>query len=205
MKASGLDILKQLGRQAKAEQEEAAQQRAEQQRAEAEQLDFAQAVGKVVPLKRSNRRETPRDTSPIRVRPPAGQEMPEQDYFYIGEHAWDEPPPLFSKNGRGEDDIRRLLAGSWPVVARLDLHGYRQDEAQQVLNEFVAYVQKRGVCAEIVHGSGLGSKGFAPVLKTLVRRWLMEHPEVLAYAEPNRHNDGAVRVLLRKLRSASAD
>ena len=66
----------------------------------------------------------------------------------------------------------------------------------------MAYVQKRGVCAEIVHGSGLGSRGFTPVLKTLVRRWLMEHPEVLAYAEPHRHNDGAVRILLRKSRQS---
>ena len=41
-----------------------------------------------------------------------------------------------------------------------------------------------------------------PVLKTLVRTWLMRHPEVLAYAEPRPGNDGAVRILLKRRRKA---
>lgn len=73
--------------------------------------------------------------------------------------------------------------GHYPVVADVDLHGYTQEEAQQVLNEFIVFVQKRGVCAEIVHGSGLGSAGYKPVLKNMTRRWLMQHPDVLAYIE----------------------
>ena len=32
----------------------------------------------------------------------------------------------------------------------------------------------------------------------LVRRWLMAHPDVLAYAEPHKGNDGAVRILLKR-------
>ena len=62
-------------------------------------------------------------------------------------------------------------------------------------------MKKRGVCGEIVHGSGLGSSGYQPVLKNLVRRWLMAHPDVLAYAEPHKNNDGAVRILLKRRRS----
>ncbi len=74
--------------------------------------------------------------------------------------------------------------GYYPVVTDVDLHGYTQEEAQKVLNEFIAFTQKRGVCGEIIHGSGLGSKGYKPVLKNMTRNWLMQHPDVLAYAEP---------------------
>ena len=74
-----------------------------------------------------------------------------------------------------------------------------------MLNEFIAFVQKRGVCGEIIHGSGLGSAGYQPKLKNLVRRWLMLHPEVLAYAEPHKNNDGAVRILLKRRRGEDND
>ena len=71
--------------------------------------------------------------------------------------------PLHSaKTGRGQNDIKRLQSGYYPVVADVDLHGYTQEEAQQVLNEFIAFVQRRGVCGEIIHGSGLGSSGYQP-------------------------------------------
>ncbi|HEZ4356025.1 TPA: Smr/MutS family protein, partial [Neisseria meningitidis] len=105
------------------------------------------------------------------------------------------------KNGQGKNDIQRLKNGYYPVVTDVDLHGYTQEEAQKVLNEFIAFTQKRGVCGEIIHGSGLGSKGYKPVLKNMTRNWLMQHPDVLAYAEPREGNDGCVRILLkRKLR-----
>ena len=85
-------------------------------------------------------------------------------------------------------------------MADVDLHGYTQEEAQQVLNEFIEFTKKRGVCGEIVHGSGLGSAGYKPVLKNMTRRWLMQHPDVLAYVEPRQGNDGAVRILLKRQR-----
>ena len=136
-------LLQQLGKEAKRRQEEAAAQAKRQRR---DEPDFAAAVGKVTPLKNSN----------------------------------------------------RVAA---PCVGRLDLHGCTREEAQRKLSEFIEEVLRRGVCAEIVHGSGLGSHGFVSVLKSLVRRWLMAHPEVLAYAEPHGANDGAVLILLRKRRT----
>ena len=191
------DTLKQLRKQAK--------QQAEKQRAEAAarsknppDIDFAAAMADAVPLKDSGRRPAMRDNSPIRVREQNPQDDA-ADHFYVGEGgAWQDIPAAFSKNGEGSRDIARLQAGHWPVVADVDLHGYTREEAQQVLNEFIGFVQKRGVCGEIIHGSGLGSSGYTPVLKSLVRRWLMQHPEVLAYAEPHKNNDGAVRILLKR-------
>lgn len=194
--------LKQLGKQAKAEAKQQKEAKLVQKKRQIEdgQMDFAKAVGKVAPIKDDGRVSRPIECAPIKRR----QQEHEGGFaagFFVGDGLGDEPPKMFCKNGRGEDDIRRLKAGYWPRMARLDLHGVRAEEAQLRLNEFVAYVQTIGVCCEIVHGSGLGSQGFRPVLKQVVRRWLMAHPEVLAYAEPHPQNDGAVWVLLKKIRA----
>lgn len=194
--------LKALGKQAKKEAEAKAQKEAEAKKQQEEQVDFAAAVGAVTPLKQSQRYAAPQDRSPMKPRPKEAAALADEDYFYIGHGStdWSEPPATFSKNGQGKNDIQRLKNGHYPVVADVDLHGYTQEEAQQVLNEFIEFTKQRGVCGEIVHGSGLGSSGYKPVLKTMTRRWLMQHPDVLAYVEPRAGNDGAVRILLKRPR-----
>ncbi|WP_373747311.1 Smr/MutS family protein [Neisseria dentiae] len=194
-------VLKTLGKQAKQAAEAKAQAEEAACKQAAQQVDFAKEMAGVTPLKNSNRYSPPRDASPIKPRQTQAEALAAEDYFYVGDGGADEPPATFSKNGQGKNDIRRLQSGHWPVVADVDLHGYTQEEAQQVLNEFIEFTKKRGVCGEIVHGSGLGSSGYKPVLKNLVRRWLMAHPDVLAYAEPRPGNDGAVRILLKRNRS----
>ena len=195
-------ILKDLGKQAR---KTAEKQVAKQQAVQSEQnkqIDFSAIMADVKPLKSgSGRYEQPRDLSPIKPRPKDDGKSLEDGYFYIGDGQWLDIPSSFSKNGRGQNDIKRLQSGYYEVVADVDLHGYTQEEAQQVLNEFIEFVQKRGVCGEIVHGSGLGSRGYTPVLKSLVRRWLMAHPDVLAYCEPHKNNDGAVRILVKRRRA----
>lgn len=199
MKNNFQSILAGLGKQAKKEAGARAEAEAAARKQAAEQVDFAKEMAGVTPLKNSNRYVPPRDGTPIKPRRNPQTGAAPEDYFYVG-GGTDEPPAAFSKNGQGRNDIRRLQSGHWPVVADVDLHGYTQEEAQQVLNEFIAFTQKRGVCGEIIHGSGLGSAGYKPVLKNLVRRWLMAHPDVLAYAEPRPGNDGAVRILLKRKR-----
>ncbi|MBF0803437.1 MULTISPECIES: Smr/MutS family protein [unclassified Neisseria] len=193
-------VLKKLGKQAKQAAEMQAEAEAAASRQAAQQVDFAKEMAGVTPLKNSGRYTPPRDKSPIRPRQAQADALAAEDYFYVGGGGTGEPPATFSKNGQGKNDIHRLQSGHWPVVADVDLHGYTQEQAQQVLNEFIVFTQKRGVCGEIVHGSGLGSSGYRPVLKNLVRRWLMAHPDVLAYAEPRPGNDGAVRILLKRNR-----
>ncbi|PSJ81413.1 Smr/MutS family protein [Neisseria iguanae] len=192
--------LKILGKQAKKEAEQHRIEAVEAKKHEEEQVDFAKAVGAVRPLKNSQRYETPRPKTNLKPRPKTENSLSEEDYFYVGRDNWDEPPASFSKNGQGKNDIQRLRNGHYPVVADVDLHGYTQEEAQQVLNGFIEFTKKRGVCGEIVHGSGLGSSGYKPVLKNMTRRWLMQHPDVLAYVEPRQGNDGAVRILLKRPR-----
>lgn len=190
--------LKTLGKQAKEEAERKAEQERNKQRQALEEADFAAMVGGVKPVKNQNRYEPPRDNSPIKPRRREESALAEEDYFYVGDGQWTDIPAAFSKNGQGQNDIKRLQNGHYQVVADVDLHGYTQEEAQEVLNEFIEFTRRRGVCGEIVHGSGLGSAGYKPVLKNLVRRWLMQHPDVLAYAEPQKGNDGAVRFLLKR-------
>lgn len=199
VKNSFQDQLQQLGKQAKAKRLAEEQQAKEVQKRQTD-VNFAEAIGKdITPLKARNQFQHPRDTSPIKLRVQQKELINDvTSYFYIGESQDNMAPAVFSKNGRGKADIKRLQAKQWPIVAYVDLHGYRQDETQEVLNEFIDYIQQYGVVGEIVHGSGLGSKDYQPVLKTLVRRWLMAHPEVLAYAQPNERNDGAVYVLVKK-------
>ena len=53
-------------------------------------------------------------------------------------------------------------------------------------------------CVRVVHGKGNGSPGREPVLKTRVRRWLVQKQEVLAFvqARPSDGGAGALMVLL---------
>ncbi|QEY25940.1 Smr/MutS family protein [Neisseria zalophi] len=197
------NTLKALGKQAK--QERLAAEEAAARKKQTAEPDFAKEMAGVVPLKQDNRYIPPRDNTPLKPRRQQEEALGEGNYFYVGDSILDEPPSSFSKNGQGKNDIRRLQSGHWPVVADVDLHGYTQEQAQQVLNEFIVFTRKRGVCGEIIHGSGLGSSGYKPVLKTLVRRWLMEHPDVLAYAEPRAGNDGAVRILLKRNKYSGED
>lgn len=199
-KISFQDKLKQLGKQAKAQRQLKEQETIRiQQQSLIDDVDFAKAMGsQVIPLKPRNQFQHPREKSFIKPRPKQTEYTDDSSYFYIGDSQYDTIPAYFSKNGRGKQDIQRLQNKHWPIVAYVDLHGYRQDEAQEVLNEFIDYVQQYGVVGEIVHGSGLGSKDYQPVLKNIVRRWLMEHPQVLAYAQPNERNDGAVYVLVKR-------
>lgn len=196
------DTLKQLHQQAKAEtkaRELAAAIAKKQQQIQTEE-SFAELMKDVQPLKNPNRNYiAPPDRSPIKPRPKT-EHLAEEHFFYVGDGYTMEIPATFSKNGQGSNDIKRLQNGHYEVVADVDLHGYTQEEAQQVLNEFIEFVKQRGVCGEIVHGSGLGSSGYTPVLKSLVRRWLMQHPDVLAYCEPRKGNDGAVRILIKRPR-----
>ncbi|MBR6026847.1 MAG: Smr/MutS family protein [Neisseriaceae bacterium] len=193
--------LKQLGKESIQRQKEQELIESERQKQAEENISFTQAVGSVTPLKRSNRLETKTDKSPIIPRKQQEERDTSNDVF-IGENMLDDAPPSkYANGGGGQNDIRKLLSMSEDdIFCTLDLHGYKQEEAQQVLNEFIAYIQKnRKTTGEIIHGSGLGSKGFVPKLKHLVRRWLMANPEVLAYAECPR-NDGAVRILIKRKR-----
>ena len=93
-----------------------------------------------------------------------------------------------------------LRRGAYPPEATLDLHGLRADQALGRLDGFLAGAQNERLrCVRVIHGKGMSSPGFKPVLKPRVRHWLREDKRVLAYvgAPPGDGGDGALYVLLR--------
>ena len=99
--------------------------------------------------------------------------------------------------------LRDLRRGRWVIQDQLDLHGMNRDEARQALGEFLAHCQHAGWrCVRVIHGKGHGSPHKLSILRQLVRGWLAQRIDVLAYCQsrPQDGGDGAVSVLLRSAR-----
>jgi DNA-nicking Smr family endonuclease len=110
--------------------------------------------------------------------------------------------PSFLRPGLARTVLRDLRRGRWVVQDRLDLHGATRDEARRLVAEFLAKSIRRGFrCVRIVHGKGLGSPGREPVLRGLVRGWLTQRAEVLAYCQA-RAVEGGAGALVALLKSA---
>ena len=101
----------------------------------------------------------------------------------------------------------RLRRGRLPVEAKLDLHGYTQDQAHSALDHFLGESQARGLrCVLVITGKGTATEaamGAGGVLRAQVPRWLNEpanRARVLAfdYAQPKHGGLGAIYVLLRR-------
>lgn len=96
--------------------------------------------------------------------------------------------------------LRRLRRGHWAVEDTLDLHGMNRVEAASSVAEFLRECLSRGRrCVCIVHGKGLGSPNREPVLKGMLRGWLVVREEVLAFTEAPaaQGGGGALLVLLK--------
>ncbi len=104
----------------------------------------------------------------------------------------------------------RLKRGQLPVEARLDLHGYTQDQAHSALDHFLGEAQARGLrCVLVITGKGnttetaMGAaRGVGGVLRTQVPRWLNEpanRARVLAFDYAHKHGGlGALYVMIRR-------
>ena len=96
---------------------------------------------------------------------------------------------------------RRIRQGQIRPEASLDLHGYRQHEAEQTLAQFIEHALQQGMRMVIViHGQGYRSQSDA-VIKPLVQRWLACQPGVLAWC-PAQPRDGAAGASYVYLRSS---
>jgi DNA-nicking Smr family endonuclease len=100
--------------------------------------------------------------------------------------------------------LRRLRDGEYPIEARLDLHGRAREEAEEILERFIAQSVSQGRrCVLVIHGRGLNSGDAGPVLRDATQRILAGSRvgrAVLAFtlAAPAQGGDGATLVLLRK-------
>ncbi|HWI36121.1 MAG TPA: Smr/MutS family protein [Burkholderiales bacterium] len=105
----------------------------------------------------------------------------------------------FLADGQRRDVLRKLRRGHWVVEDELDLHGMNRQVAALAVSQFLKGRKKRHVrCVRIVHGKGRGSHNREPVLKGLLRKWLLRE-EVLAFSQAPaaQGGSGAVLVLLK--------
>jgi DNA-nicking Smr family endonuclease len=99
--------------------------------------------------------------------------------------------------------VKKLRKGEFSIQAHLDLHGFRREEARQMVAEFISKSHVEGKrCVLIVHGRGLGSRDNIPVLKEKLTSWLTRGAigkHVLAFTSARQWDGGvgAVYVLLR--------
>ncbi|MCG8543201.1 MAG: Smr/MutS family protein, partial [Alphaproteobacteria bacterium] len=116
-------------------------------------------------------------------------------------------PPLSHGSAPGVDKrtADNLRRGRMAIEARIDLHGLTQDEAHRALTAFVDGQQAAGRrCVLVVTGKGAWRAG-GGVLREAVPRWLNEpalRRKVLSfsYAQPKDGGEGALYILLRRLR-----
>jgi DNA-nicking Smr family endonuclease len=166
---------------------------------------FRQAVADAKPLPPANRVvHQPPKPRPVPVqryaderavlRESLGRGIALEDRLDIGDE------PQYLRAGVNRQVLRDLRRGRWVIEAELDLHGGTRDEARAWLVEFLHECKtfdRRVV--RIIHGRGLRSPGKVGILKTLVRGWLAQRDEVLAYcqAKPQDGGEGALFVLLK--------
>jgi len=138
----------------------------------------------------------PQDTQ----RKPRGERrsQPLSDDYASAHH--DQDDSRYLKAGHGTDILKDLKRGKWAIGASLDLHGSTLEDARERFERFLGSCLTHDVkCVRIVHGKGYGSRNGDAVLKTTVRRWLTQIPEVIAYTECSEADggSGAVQVLLK--------
>jgi DNA-nicking Smr family endonuclease len=111
--------------------------------------------------------------------------------------------PMPSLRDMPLESFTRQQLRNHPIEARLDLHGYTQEEAYSALVRFIQtnYMQQRRALL-IITGKGTEGKG---VLRQQLPRWLATDTlkdKILAIA-PSRPEDGgqgAYYILLRRMR-----
>jgi DNA-nicking Smr family endonuclease len=108
--------------------------------------------------------------------------------------------PHYLRPGLAQGVLRDLRRGRWVIQDEIDLHGLNRDEARQLLAAFLAECLHHGQrCLRVIHGKGLSSPQKTSILRQLVRGWLAQREEVLAYCQARPHDggEGALLVLLR--------
>ena len=177
-------------------------------KARSEKELFARAVGPVLSLPVKHR---PGHKASLQRPPPAPiAEQYQRDELAVMQEALSDEFDVetlldtdeslsFRRPGMGPDVVRKLRRGNWSIQRHLDLHGFRREDARNVLGAFLREASKAGLrCVRVVHGKGLGSPGKTPVLKGRVQSWLIQKQEVLAFvqARPAEGGAGALVVLL---------
>ncbi len=168
-----------------------------------EDADFRRAVADAEPLRQPKRVAHRRRPAPVprqRLRDERAALAESLAGPFSVDDALDAGNELaYLREGLQREVLRKLRRGHWVVQAELDLHGMNRQVAAVSVAEFLRHCRRRGhSCVRIVHGKGLGSRQREPVLKGLLRKWLLRD-EVLAFSQAPaaQGGGGAVLVLLK--------
>jgi len=188
--------------------EEAAERRAAAARlAEQERRAFELSVGPVTRLKDDQRvlhALTPPAPEPLQREADERAALLQalSDDFDVDSLLETDETLSFRRPEIGPETVKKLRRGHWALQAQIDLHGLRRDQAREALGQFIVESARRGLrCVRVVHGKGNGSPGREPILKSRVRRWLVQKAEVLAFVQARASDggSGALMVLLQPL------
>jgi len=100
--------------------------------------------------------------------------------------------------------MRKLKKGEISIESQLDLHGKTKEEAKTILKAFIEESRRKGIrCVRIIHGRGLHSKDYIPIIKEALKGWLVSKSigrHILAFCSARKKDGGtgALYVLLRK-------
>ncbi len=108
---------------------------------------------------------------------------------------------FFARPGLQNKTIKKLKRGALEIDDTIDLHGLTRQQAEQVLEAFLAeQLDQQHRCILIIHGKGTRSHDNQPVLKNLCENILKLKASVLAFCSAHNRDGGtgALYVLLKK-------
>ncbi|MEJ0048786.1 MAG: Smr/MutS family protein [Rhodospirillales bacterium] len=161
-----------------------------------DEADWADYVREVRPLAGRTRPPPPPREAPTAPAPPAPTVAPRRAL----------PPPDLATGrqppGLDKASWSRFQSGKMAPARTLDLHGKTAQAAYQALERFLHIAHAdRLRCVEIITGRGSGEHG--GVIRRELPLWLnlpALRPMILAAAHPHAANQGATRLLLRRVK-----
>ena len=136
------------------------------------------------------------------------EDVSEQNFLTLSEVEARQPLEMleWKQDGVQHAVFSKLRRGGYALEYELDLHQKTVKEAQQAVFKLFQQVRvKNWRCVLISHGKG--ERSATPGrLKSYVARWLIDHPDVIAYcsAQRNQGGVGSVYVLIRKSAAGKA-
>lgn len=168
---------------------------------------FRKEMNDVVPLKTSGKKDiktaAPLTPGQIYRRKAAENRLPDDNFLPTGYIDLLHPYDIlsFKRDGVQYGVFRKLRLGYYPIEAILDLHRFNPEKARHGVYRFIQDCPKYDVRTALIrHGKGTDKDHPAALLKSLVARWLLLFPQVLAFHSAQQHHGGvgAVYVLVRK-------